>query len=195
MEPQNCQLHNVPSIAEGMAEDVSPSLSWRLKLILKRRLSPGLKRSIKRWGDGVIETVSRHNGSEIPATAGAAVAVAATVTAAAPAVASAHLEAGDIVRVRSKEEIRATLNHWGEAKGCGFMPEMEQFCNTTQTVFKVVRRFIDERDYQAKRVKGIVLLHGVLCQGIAPYGPCDRSCFFFWREEWLEKIDASRQDF
>jgi hypothetical protein len=28
-----------------------------------------------------------------------------------------------------------------------------------------------------------------MCKGTAEFGTCDRSCFVFWREEWLEKID------
>jgi len=60
-------------------------------------------------------------------------------------------------------------------------------------VFKTLSRFFDERDYQIRRAKGIILLEGVMCQGTALYGPCDRSCFYFWREEWLEKIDGEAE--
>jgi len=31
------------------------------------------------------------------------------------------------------------------------------------------------------------------CQGTSDYGRCDRSCFYFWREEWLEKINTGAQ--
>lgn len=41
-----------------------------------------------------------------------------------------------------------------------------------------------------KKTRGIVLLEGLMCQGIEGLGACDRSCLFFWREEWLEKIEA-----
>jgi hypothetical protein len=56
-------------------------------------------------------------------------------------------------------------------------------------VFKPLERFVDERDLRVKSSKGIVLLDGVTCQGTGDFGRCDRSCFLFWREEWLEKID------
>jgi hypothetical protein len=26
--------------------------------------------------------------------------------------------------------------------------------------------------------------------GTPDYGRCDRACFYFWREEWLEKLDS-----
>lgn len=95
---------------------------------------------------------------------------------------------GDLVRVQSEEEIRATLNHWNQLKGCSFMEEMWQYCGTTQRVLKRVEKFLDERDYLIKRCNGIVLLDGLFCEGTRDFGPCDRTCFFFWREEWLEKI-------
>jgi hypothetical protein len=100
-----------------------------------------------------------------------------------------HLKAGDWVRVRPRAEIDATLNHWRQLRGCTFMPEMDQYCGTTQRVLKPLERFVDERDLRVKSSKGIVLLDGVICQGTADFGRCDRCCYMFWREEWLEKID------
>jgi len=99
------------------------------------------------------------------------------------------LKAGDLVQVRSKEEIQATLNYWKQLKGCTFMAEMWPYCGTVQRVLKPMERFVDERDLRAKKCAGIILLEGAMCQGTAGFGRCDRSCFFFWREEWLEKIE------
>jgi hypothetical protein len=99
-----------------------------------------------------------------------------------------NLKPGDWVIVKSKEEIKETLNNWNQLKGCAFMEEMWPYCGTKQRVLKRVERFLDERDYLVKKCKGIVLLEGVMCQGTKDFGPCDRSCFYFWREEWLEKI-------
>jgi len=48
-----------------------------------------------------------------------------------------------------------------------------------------VQRFLDERDYRVKKARGIVLLEGLTCEGTRDYGPCDRNCYYFWREEWL----------
>lgn len=98
------------------------------------------------------------------------------------------LQAGDLVRVRSREEIQATLNRWNCLKGCCFMEEMWKYCGTTQRVMKPVRQFLDERDYRVKKTKHMVLLEDLVCVGTVDFGPCDRSCFFFWREEWLQKI-------
>ena len=99
------------------------------------------------------------------------------------------LKAGDRVRIKSKEEIQATLNHWNQLKGCSFMDEMGTYCGTEQRILKRVEKFLDERDYLLKKCRGIVILDGVLCEGTRDFGPCDRTCYFFWREEWLEKIE------
>ena len=100
-----------------------------------------------------------------------------------------NLQAGDTVRVRSREEIERTLNYWHQLRGCTFMPEMARYCGTVQRVLKPMARFVDERDLRVKRARGIVLLEGVLCGGTADFGPCDRACHLFWREEWLERIE------
>jgi len=66
---------------------------------------------------------------------------------------------------------------------------MAEYCGTTQRVLKLMKRFVDERDLRVKKSSGIILLEGVMCKGTADFGSCDRSCFYFWREEWLEKVD------
>ena len=98
------------------------------------------------------------------------------------------LKPGDLVRIRSKEEVKTSLNRWNQLKGCAFTEEMWPYCGTTQKVLKRVERFLDERDYLMKKCKGIVILDGVFCGGTKDFGACDRSCYYFWREEWLEKI-------
>lgn len=99
-----------------------------------------------------------------------------------------EFQCGEIVRVKSDADIEATLDKYGQFKGCSFLEEMKQYCGTEQRVYRTVKRFVDERDRLVKQSKGIVLLEGVHCHGTQEFGDCDRSCFYFWREEWLEKI-------
>ena len=99
------------------------------------------------------------------------------------------MQSGDLVRVRTREEIKATLDGRNEAKGCLFMSEMWKYCGTEQRVLKPVEQFLDERTYRVRRTSGIVLLEGAVCQGTEYPKGCDRSCFFFWREEWLAKSE------
>jgi hypothetical protein len=100
------------------------------------------------------------------------------------------LKAGDWVRVRSWEEIQPMLDPFKETRGCAFLEDMRKYCGTKQRVFKSMERFLDERDYKVKKVRGVILLENVICGGTPAFGRCDRSCFLFWREEWLEKIDG-----
>lgn len=102
---------------------------------------------------------------------------------------SSPLNAGDLLRVRSKEEIMKTLDAWNSLEGCVFTEEMWLYCGTTQRVFRRLNKFLDERDYLIKKCKNTVLLEGLFCSGTKDFGECDKSCFFFWKESWLEKLN------
>lgn len=160
-----CQIYSVPEITEPpMPLDFLRYVQRRLKRFLKRRY----------WY--LVNRCSNSMEAGVPVQGEACRSRQLTM-----------LKSGDLVRVRSMQEIRGTLDNWNKLKGCSFMEEMHQYCGTIQRVHKRVETFLDERDYRAKRCKGIYLLEGVMCQGTVDFGPCDRSCFFFWREEWLEK--------
>ena len=100
-----------------------------------------------------------------------------------------RLEPGDKVRIKSKEAIQALLNPWQEQNGCAFMEEMWIYCGTEQVVMKRVEKFLDEATLRMYSSQGLVLLENLMCEGTIDFGKCDRSCFYFWREEWLEKIE------
>ncbi len=102
------------------------------------------------------------------------------------------LEPGDRVRVKSAEAIQQTLDARGMCGGLHFMPVQYQYCGRTFRVVKQVRTFLDERDFRVKRLRRVVLLDGVYCDGspLEP-DPCDRMCFLFWKEAWLEKVDET----
>jgi hypothetical protein len=170
-----CQLQTLNYLPDPNAEVIMPPLPRRLKLALVRRLDPNTKRRI-------LERIDRL-------ATWFAVKIGRRANPAVSAPRATALQAGDLVRVRSREEIEGTLNSWRQLKGCTFMEEMAPYCGTTQRVLKPVNRFLDERDYRIKKCKGIILLEGLMCQGTETFGPCDRACFFFWREEWLERID------
>jgi hypothetical protein len=166
-------------MSSGLAELPPLTLQQRLKLVLKRRLDYRTKQKLKRLTSPILQTFYQFVGREKKS-----IPIAGTVRE------PLGLKAGDMVRVRSREEILETLGSWGDFKGCAFMPEMWSYCGTSQRVLKPVRRFVDERDYQVKQCKGLIILDGVMCQGTATFGQCDRSCFYFWREEWLTKVNS-----
>lgn len=103
---------------------------------------------------------------------------------------SPGLQAGDVVKIRSREEILQTLDENNSLEGCYFMDEMWQYCGTQQRVLKRVNYFYDEGNFKMRKARNTVLLEGLHCSGkISNYKQkCDRHCLFFWREEWLDKI-------
>ena len=172
-----CQIPCLRSLAEGQAQAPAEPLGRRIKLMIRRRLSPSQERAFKRYTNDILNRIYTLIGKTPK-----------------PSVSPAKIPApqfqeGDRVRVRPLKEIQATLNQWSQLKGCTFMAEMGKYCETSQRILRPMKRFVDERDLRVKKTSGIILLEGVLCQGTAEFGSCDRSCFLFWREEWLEKLD------
>src|SRR5260370_37493698 len=101
-----------------------------------------------------------------------------------------NLRAGDIVEVRSPEEILATLDETGRLDAMPFMPEMLEFCGKRFRVYKRADKTCDNiKDWSLRRVQNAVHLTGVRCGGAA-HGDCQASCLFFWREG-LRKKGAS----
>jgi hypothetical protein len=175
----NCQVPHLQVISEGRAKMPPESALLRAKVFVLRHFPPAWERALKRITNKWMNRAAVLSGGETKPNIDLA-----TLAPAQP------FQPGDWVKVRSLEEIQATLNHWNQVKGCGFMPEMAAYCGTVQRVLKPMTRFVDERNLTVKKASGIVLLDRVMCQGTAGFGHCDRSCFFFWREEWLEKIGA-----
>ena len=101
---------------------------------------------------------------------------------------SGHLSAGDLVEVRSQEEILRTLDERGQLDGLPFMPEMFAFCGRRFRVFKRAHKTCDTvNDYKGRRMKNAVHLEGLRCDGQS-HGGCEASCLIFWKEAWLRKV-------
>jgi len=173
-----CQLPNIPNLAVGLAQVEAQPLFIRLK----RSLAGPWNYYVKRWIKQVYRIYThRTRQSALDRQSGQS---AETVK----PDQTERLTAGDRVRVRSWEEIQALLDPFKETRGCAFLEDMREYCGTQQRVLKSMERFLDERDYKVKKVNGVILLENVICNGTPAFGKCDRSCFLFWREEWLEKI-------
>jgi hypothetical protein len=101
------------------------------------------------------------------------------------------LRRGDTVRVRSLDEILATLD--GEAKldGVPFMPEMIPFCGGTFQVYRRAEKTCVE-GLGMRSLRDTVLLEGLRCNGSAHDG-CQRGCLFFWKKAWLEAEGGGRK--
>lgn len=99
------------------------------------------------------------------------------------------LQRGEVVRVRSAEEILQTLDADGKLDGLPFMPEMMRYCGRTMSVFKRAEKTCDGKG-TARRMTDAVHLTGVRCDGSA-HGGCQAACLIYWKEAWLERVGRS----
>ncbi len=101
------------------------------------------------------------------------------------------LRVGELVRVKSKEEIARTLDGVGTNRGLRFDREMLPFCGQVFCVHSRVERFIDETKSVMVVLKSdAVTLDGAVCSGEINLTRwfCPRAIYAFWRECWLERV-------
>jgi len=113
-----------------------------------------------------------------------------------PTKADHHLDlrAGEIVEVRSSEEILATLDPNGTLESMPFMPEMLPYCGQRFRVAKRADKTCDNIEpWNMRRVENAVHLTGVRCDGTA-HSDCDAGCFIFWKEAWLKRVNSEFLD-
>jgi hypothetical protein len=101
--------------------------------------------------------------------------------------ATLNLQPGELVEVKSVDEILATLDGDRRHKGLLWMTGMTKYCGRRYRVHKRVQRITLESNGELRNMKHTVLLDGVMCDG-REFGGCDRCCFHFWREVWLKRI-------
>ena len=100
---------------------------------------------------------------------------------------SLGLEPGDLVRVRSKEQIARTLNNQSRNRGLYFDPEMLRHCGGDYVVRAVLHRVIAERTGELKTMSiPSIVLEGVRSTG-ENVGFSAEDEHVFWREIWLER--------
>jgi hypothetical protein len=105
--------------------------------------------------------------------------------------AALNLRIGEIVEVRSKEEILATLDEHGELDSLPFMPEMLRFCGQRLKVYRRAVKFCDTKNWtRMHRLDNAVHLEGARCDGQA-HGGCQASCLLYWRESWLKRVGGA----
>ena len=105
------------------------------------------------------------------------------------------LKVGELVRVRSREEIAKTLNDEGRHRGLWFDHEMLPYCGKTARVRTKVERFVDEKTGKIVNLKSdCYILEGCICVSDDSDGRwfCPRAIFIWWREAWLEPIERSQ---
>jgi hypothetical protein len=108
-------------------------------------------------------------------------------------VATLNLQPGEWVRVRSHQEILATLDAKNRNRGLYFDAEMVPYCGRTLRVLRRVNRILDEKTGRMTEFKTpCIVLEGAVCQ--SRYSECrlfcPRSIYAYWREIWLERVPA-----
>ncbi|WP_214103449.1 hypothetical protein [Acrocarpospora catenulata] len=100
------------------------------------------------------------------------------------------LRPGELVRIKSKEEIAATLDPQLRNRGMGFEVGLTQFCGQTARVAGRVERCLDESNGRMLTMKTpCILLEDVVCP-LRPNLNCPRGHLPFWREIWLERVES-----
>jgi hypothetical protein len=102
------------------------------------------------------------------------------------------LRAGELVRVKSHEEILTTINEHNWHRGLYFDVEMVPYCGRVFRVKARVEKFLDEKTGRMRQIKSpAVILDGVSCksQFSRCRMHCPRSIYSWWREEWLERVE------
>jgi hypothetical protein len=97
------------------------------------------------------------------------------------------LQPGELVQVRSKEEILSTLDRQNRNRGLLFDAEMLRYCGGIYRVLRQVHRIIDEKTGKMLKMKfPCIILEGVSCRSDF-HRLCPRAIHHYWREGWLQR--------
>jgi hypothetical protein len=97
------------------------------------------------------------------------------------------LHAGDLVEVRSEEEILRSLDVNGRLEQLPFMPQMFNYCGKRFKVFKRAHKTCDTVNPVAGRRMHNAVHLDIRCDGKA-YAGCQAGCLIFWKEAWLKPV-------
>jgi hypothetical protein len=104
------------------------------------------------------------------------------------------LQPGELVRVKSYDEILKTVDRSALNRGLSFDAELVPYCGKVFRVRTRIESFIDEKTGQMRRMKTpAVILDGAYCQSLYSGQRilCPRAVFLWWREIWLERVSDS----
>jgi hypothetical protein len=105
-----------------------------------------------------------------------------------------NLKIGELVEVRSEQEILATLDERGRLDALPFMPEMLQYCGQRLRVYKLAHKACDSINNTGMyRMERAVHLTGARCDGAA-HGGCLAGCLLYWKEAWLKRVDPDEPE-
>lgn len=98
-----------------------------------------------------------------------------------------NLQPGELVQVRTRDEIIATLDKHNRNRGMLFDGEMLPYCGGIYRVLRRVHHIIDENTGKMVDMKSpCIILEGVVCQSDY-HRLCPRAIYPYWRENWLKR--------
>jgi len=104
-----------------------------------------------------------------------------------------NLQPGELVEVRSIEEIVSTLNRENRNRGLLFDGEMTPYCGGIYRVLRRVNRIINENTGKMMEMKApCIVLEGGVCKSDY-HRLCPRAIYSYWRENWLKRVTPPRQ--
>jgi hypothetical protein len=105
-----------------------------------------------------------------------------------------NLQPGELVRVKSHQEILQTLNVNSMNRGMTWDAEMVPYCGGTYRVLRRVTQIINESTGEMQVMKNpCIILDSVICQSKYSHCRmfCPRSIYPYWREIWLERVNQN----
>lgn len=100
------------------------------------------------------------------------------------------LKPGELVQVKSKDEILATLDKNQRNRGLWFDSEMLPYCAGIYRVLRRVHHIIEEPSGKMITMKhACIVLDGVVCRSDF-HRLCPRAIYPYWREEWLMRAES-----
>jgi hypothetical protein len=105
-----------------------------------------------------------------------------------------NLRPGELVRVRTKDEIIETLNGDLRNRGLSFDVEMVPHCGSVRRVLRRVQQLVDEKTGRMVRLpNACLILEDVACSGNLSLRRmfCPRAVYPYWREIWLNRAEQS----
>jgi hypothetical protein len=109
---------------------------------------------------------------------------------------SLGLQAGELVEVRTRDEVVRTLNDEQKNRGLHFDVEMLPFCGKRFRVLRRVERIIDEKSGRMLRLPNdCIILDGATCGGCLSRDRlfCPRGIYPYWREIWLRRVGDTEE--
>jgi hypothetical protein len=102
------------------------------------------------------------------------------------------LQPGELVHIKSPEEIAQTLDALGRNRGLICDYGMCRYSGGTYRVRSRLERMIAEPTGEMRPMQATVILEGLNCLCWNVFGGCPRDDYMYWREIWLKRASGNK---